>query len=283
MDNQQTAPVEVKNQKRAEEPKITSQLVGFTVVQGARAKLLTVEAEVGDEGTLSYQWYKKTDDSNTEGTPIEGATGPSYTPPTNQPGTFYYYVEVKNTNMHAMLGTEAVVTSDTAVVTVERRKDAGAPATGFTPREPNAFSVDPQQGRDIRFGQIRLWFPAGVWHEPFVITIYEAPLLPEQPEDGRVVSAAYDVVWQGAGNLLHDVTVTLPFHLEEADRDRYEIAMYRYDGERNAWIPLDEPVVNGEEQTVSGKTNELGRLVVIAKREAAAETVGGTGGGRLVA
>ena len=40
MDNQQTAPVEVKNQKRAEEPKITSQLVGFTVVQGARAKLL---------------------------------------------------------------------------------------------------------------------------------------------------------------------------------------------------------------------------------------------------
>ena len=43
--------------------------------------------------------------------------------------------------------------------------------------------------------------------------------------------------------------------------------MYRYDEEQEAWIPLDDPVVDWEERTVSGSTTQPGRFVAIAKEK----------------
>ena len=57
----------------------------------AAADALTVEATVS-EGTLSYQWYRNNVDSNGGGTAIDGATEATYTPPTTESGTIYYYV-----------------------------------------------------------------------------------------------------------------------------------------------------------------------------------------------
>ncbi|MEM6719541.1 MAG: PKD domain-containing protein [Bacteroidota bacterium] len=49
-------------------------------------------------GTVSYQWYSNTTNSNTGGTAIAGATNDTYTPPTfTTAGTFYYYVELSFT------------------------------------------------------------------------------------------------------------------------------------------------------------------------------------------
>lgn len=62
----------------------------------AVAEPLTVEVSV-TEGTLSYQWYRNNVDSNGGGTAIDGATENSYTPPTTESGTVYYYVVVTNT------------------------------------------------------------------------------------------------------------------------------------------------------------------------------------------
>lgn len=62
----------------------------------ANAEPLTVDATVS-EGTLSYQWYRNNVDSNGGGTAIDGATENSYTPPTTESGTVYYYVVVTNT------------------------------------------------------------------------------------------------------------------------------------------------------------------------------------------
>lgn len=47
-------------------------------------------------GTLSYQWYQNTTNSNTGGTPISGAVSNTYQPSTSIAGTSYYYVVVSD-------------------------------------------------------------------------------------------------------------------------------------------------------------------------------------------
>lgn len=78
-------------------PEITSEM-GDPVIYDlhATADPITVEATVS-EGTLSYQWYRNNVDSNGGGTAIDGATEATYTPPTTESGTLYYYVVVTNT------------------------------------------------------------------------------------------------------------------------------------------------------------------------------------------
>lgn len=49
-------------------------------------------------GTVSYQWYSNTVNSNTSGTLITGATNNTYTPPATDVGTLYYYVEITDAN-----------------------------------------------------------------------------------------------------------------------------------------------------------------------------------------
>jgi len=64
---------------------------------GATAKEMIVVADPPDDGgTLKYQWYKNTTDSNSGGTMISGATSKSYMPPTGTEGTTYYYVMITN-------------------------------------------------------------------------------------------------------------------------------------------------------------------------------------------
>jgi gliding motility-associated-like protein len=66
----------------------------------------------GASGTLSYQWFSKTTNSNTGGTAIAGKTAPTFTPPTTTIGTLYYYVEVTQSPS----GCKAV--SDTATIQI---------------------------------------------------------------------------------------------------------------------------------------------------------------------
>ena len=49
----------------------------------------------GGTGTATYQWYQNSTSSTTDGTPIAGATNPSYTPSVfSTVGTYYYYVKI---------------------------------------------------------------------------------------------------------------------------------------------------------------------------------------------
>ena len=61
---------------------------------------LVAYASTADGGTLSYQWYSNTSSSNTDGTPIEGATTARYALPTenNEVEDLYYYCVVTNDN-----------------------------------------------------------------------------------------------------------------------------------------------------------------------------------------
>ena len=113
-----------------EKPQITSEMGDpVTYDLHATADALTVEATVS-EGTLSYQWYRNNVDSNGGGTAIDGATEATYTPPTTESGTIYYYVVVTNT-----VGDGVQLTaSGTKCVTITEQ-EAAPEETGDTPEE----------------------------------------------------------------------------------------------------------------------------------------------------
>ena len=91
----QDCTMEITN---AQEPIISAQPLGATYTQNTLATALSVMATVTDGGLLSYQWYNFTSDNDPSGTIINNANSNSYTPSTATVGTFYYYVEVTNTN-----------------------------------------------------------------------------------------------------------------------------------------------------------------------------------------
>jgi hypothetical protein len=111
-------------------PSIDLQPIGVTVNKGEGNPVLSVSASVygQDEGNmLSYQWYSHTMNANNGGSAINGATSTSYTAPTNEAGTKYYYVVVTNTNSGVTGIQTATATSDVAIVHVN-----GFPSGSFT-------------------------------------------------------------------------------------------------------------------------------------------------------
>lgn len=112
-----------------EKPTISSEMGDpVTYDLHATAEPLTVEATVS-EGTLSYQWYRNNVDSNGGGTAIDGATEASYTPPTTESGTVYYYVVVTNTVGEGIQltasGTKCVTITEQEAAPEETEESAG--------------------------------------------------------------------------------------------------------------------------------------------------------------
>lgn len=93
-------------------PVITTQPTALTEVRldnSGATVALSVTANSPDGGTLSYQWYKNTKNTNTGGTVISGATADTYNAPRSAAGVFYYYVVVKNNNVTTKASNVAVV------------------------------------------------------------------------------------------------------------------------------------------------------------------------------
>jgi len=102
----------------AETPVISVHPAGGVYHQGGAATALGVQAGVSDGGTLSYQWYSNTVNSNAGGSLISGAANASYTPPTTAAGTRYYYVVITNTNNAAEGNKTATTASNAAEIRV---------------------------------------------------------------------------------------------------------------------------------------------------------------------
>ncbi|MHB0756577.1 PKD domain-containing protein [Polaribacter sp. M15] len=62
--------------------------------QGAISTNLAVTASGGSTSAQTYQWFLNNTNSNSGGSPINGANASTYTPSTDTVGTFYYYVVV---------------------------------------------------------------------------------------------------------------------------------------------------------------------------------------------
>lgn len=90
-------------------PTITTQPQGATYELNATAAALKVEASGNPAPT--FQWYSNTENNNTTGTAITGATKATYTPATTTSGTIYYYCVISNSKGN--------VPSDVAAVTVK--------------------------------------------------------------------------------------------------------------------------------------------------------------------
>ncbi|ULQ60612.1 hypothetical protein K7I13_04850 [Brucepastera parasyntrophica] len=114
-------------------PRITGQPQVTTTVNPDVLVTLEVEAESTDGGTLSYQWYSNTSNSNSGGNSVGGATSASYSPSTASVGTTYYYCVVTNTNNSVTGTTTAAAASNTATVTVNTLTNAQTPAISAQP------------------------------------------------------------------------------------------------------------------------------------------------------
>lgn len=130
-DPKQTTEESVETEKDTEpevevaKPELTVNVSGtVTYTVGAAAEPLKVEAAASDNGTITYQWYKSLTNTNGGGTVIEGETQSTFTPPTEEAGTVYYYAVAINS-----IGSSANrITSDTMEVIVQ--EEAQQPAEG---------------------------------------------------------------------------------------------------------------------------------------------------------
>ena len=87
------AEVTVNKKENANVPKITVQPVGYTGTE-SNPITLTIQAESLDNGTLTYQWYKKENDVESK---IDGATSASYDIGEPTENGCLYWCEVTNT------------------------------------------------------------------------------------------------------------------------------------------------------------------------------------------
>jgi hypothetical protein len=107
---------------KAQTPFITNpQSAVYTI--GKPAVPLEVTAEVSDNGTLSYQWYRHHAPLKEGGTKIDNETTTTYTPPTDTLGEAYYYAVVTNT----FSGKTASAVSNTARIEVNEKVNAAVP------------------------------------------------------------------------------------------------------------------------------------------------------------
>ena len=139
------ATVAVIAKVHAEVPVIGTQPLDASVVEG-ETHTLSVAATTGDEGMLTYQWFKiaiddistisEVEDGENLYVEIDGATSSTYAPPTDVVGTFYYYVIVTNTINDNGDGGIKVISdvSDLAVLTVEAAINAQAPVITGNPQ-----------------------------------------------------------------------------------------------------------------------------------------------------
>lgn len=80
-------------------PMVTTSYLAQTLCQNTPAAPFSISASSGSGTISSYQWYSKaTNDVQSGGILIAGATSASYIPSTSTPGTLYYYCVVSNSN-----------------------------------------------------------------------------------------------------------------------------------------------------------------------------------------
>lgn len=97
--------------------------------------VLMVEASVSDGGTLTYQWYSNTSNSNEGGTEIKGAIEAVYTATVPAGETRYFYCVVKNTNEAATGNKTATDTSNAVAVTNSSTSGTTTPDAGVVSGE----------------------------------------------------------------------------------------------------------------------------------------------------
>ena len=131
-------------------PSIVTQPISSEVCLEGVATLLSVDTQNG-VGNPTYQWYFNTDDDNTTGTPITGATASTYDPPTDTIGILYYYVVISFDG-----GCDDLV-SETAAVSVNEIPMVGLAQITIYSGDPFLFDPSTVIGNIIPSGTTYSW------------------------------------------------------------------------------------------------------------------------------
>lgn len=97
-----------------ETPTINEQPQDATYIINEEPEMLFVDAEVFDDGVLSYQWYVSKTEELEDAILIEDETEETYLPNTDEKGIFYYWVQITNTRK----GEARQIISDAAMLEI---------------------------------------------------------------------------------------------------------------------------------------------------------------------
>jgi len=133
-DQPATANLTITEIIHAQTPDFNVNLSGEeTYAKGDDASTLTVEANVTDGGSITYQWYESNAD-NTNGIAISGETMTNFVPATESTGLFYYYAVATNTNNAVNGNKTAIVASGIYKVTVNNLEVLAPVVSNDTPK-----------------------------------------------------------------------------------------------------------------------------------------------------
>jgi O-glycosyl hydrolase len=161
------------DENNAQMPRISRQPVGGTFMLSARMAVgVSISADAGDDGTITYQWYQATGTIAEHGTPIEGATSSALRlsrdlfddDAVEAEGTYYFFVVATNTNTRVTGRRDTQTISDVAVVTLIRSRNAAQPEIQEQPQgkilfigddisadETVSVTADAEDGGDITY------------------------------------------------------------------------------------------------------------------------------------
>ena len=129
-------------------PEITKQPASAGYIVGETMAELSVEAVVqAQDGALSYQWFKNTENSTEGGTAIPNAVNAAYAPgKASEAGTYYYYCVVTSTAGEGSLSTA----SEVAEITVITAQDAAGKVLSGSGTEADPWQIqDAQDYQDV--------------------------------------------------------------------------------------------------------------------------------------
>jgi O-glycosyl hydrolase len=146
------------NEDNAQMPRINRQPVGGSFTLSSRMAVgVSLAAEVGDGGTISYQWYQANGIVAENGTAVTGATSNALMITRNlfpadaedAEGAYYFFVVATNTNNRVTGRRETQTISDVAVVTIRRSPDAVVPEIIKQPQGMILFVGDTVTGQAV--------------------------------------------------------------------------------------------------------------------------------------
>jgi len=177
--------VEGPNTSSAKFPEVSELKPAVPADTVEKSAAFSVTANSPDGGTLSYQWYRTSSESNVGGEPIEGATGATLALNlATAPPTAFYYVEVTNTNDKASGESIAVATSDakalaqvTAVLIHDRlvpQTQARTETAAVTPITANVSGITAGPNPVDRSRGAVVFFHQGKRLKEVALSVYDA-------------------------------------------------------------------------------------------------------------
>jgi O-glycosyl hydrolase len=145
------------DENNAQAPRITRQPAGGSFSLSSRMAIgISVSADTGDGGTISYQWYRANSTIAEHGTPIEGATSSGLNltrglfdeDAEEAEGTYYFFVVATNTNTRVPGRRETQTISDVVTVTITLSPNAAQPEILAQPQGMILFVGDELSAAD---------------------------------------------------------------------------------------------------------------------------------------